>query len=329
MTEPLPAIPVIDIGAAPPVELVRRARPQAEALLAAARRQFTPALIRLGDWRAKQWLARAGNPYLPDMDTIAAALGQPGIHGLNLSYEWACTSGVAPAPDGGGMVLRRTLDWPAHGTGRYAVVARKTAPAGPWLDVTWPGFVGVFTALAPGRYAAAINQAPLRRRTGFMPADWLADRLKVGRSTALPPCHLLRWVFENCVSYTQAKSALTFTPICLPALFILAGARPGEGCIIERTEDGAAVTEAPACVANHWLTGRFGRGAPRGYDSFGRQAALSTCLYNPAAPLAWVVPPVANPFTRLAAVLDANTGLTVQGWERDGPVTQILHLPTA
>jgi hypothetical protein len=330
MTETaLPAIPVIDIGAAPPVELVRRARPQAEALLAAARRQFTGTLVALGDWRAKQWLARAGNPYRADMDAIAAALGQRGIHGLNLSYEWACTSGVAPAPDGGGMVLRRTLDWPAHGTGRYAVVARKTAPAGPWLDVTWPGFVGVFTALAPGRFAAAINQAPLRRRTGFLPVDWIADRIKVGRSTALPPCHLLRRVFETCITYKAAKAALTGTPICLPALFILAGARAGEGCIIERTEDAAAVTEAPACVANHWLTDRFGPGAPRGYDSFGRQAGLSTCLYNPADPLAWVVPPVANPFTRLAAVLDANAGLTVQGWERHGPVTQILRLPAA
>ncbi len=323
----LPAIPVIDIGAAPPVELVHRARPQAEALLAAARRQFTGALVELGDWRAKQWLARAGNPYLADMDAIAAALGRRGIHGLNLSYEWACTSGVAPAPDGGGMVLRRTLDWPFHGVGRNAVVARKTAPAGPWLDVTWPGFAGVFTALAPGRFAAAINQAPLRRRTGFMPADWLADRIKVGRSTALPPCHLLRRVFETCVTYKEAKAALTGTPICLPALFILAGAAPGEGCIIERTEDGAAVTEAPACVANHWLTDRFGRGAPRGIDSFGRQAGLAGCLYNPAAPLAWVVPPVANRYTRLAAVLDATAGLTVQGWERHGPVTQITHVP--
>jgi hypothetical protein len=330
MPEPtLPAIPVIDIGGAPPVELVRRARPQAEALLAAARSQFTGVLVALGDRRAKQWLARAGNPYVADMDAIAAELRQRGIHGLNLSYEWACTTGVAPAPDGGGMVLRRTLDWPFHGVGRNAVVARKTAAAGPWLDVTWPGFVGVFTGLAPGRFAAAINQAPLRRRTGFMPADWLADRIAVGRSTALPPCHLLRHVFETCATYKEAKAALAETPICLPALFSLAGAAPGEGCIIERTEDAAAVTEAPACVANHWLTNRFGRGAARGYDSFGRQAGLAACVYHPAAPLDWVVPPVANPYTRLAAVLDPDAGLAVQGWEKHGPVTQILRLPAA
>jgi hypothetical protein len=162
-----------------------------------------------------------------------------------------------------------------------------------------------------------------------MPADWLADRIAVGRSTALPPCHLLRSVFETCATYAAVKAALTETPICLPALFSLAGASAGEGCIIERTEDAAAVTEAPACVANHWLTDRFGRGAPRGFDSFGRQAGLAACAYDPVEPLAWVVPPVANPYTRLAAVLDPSAGLAVQGWEKHGPVTQILRLPAA
>ncbi len=323
MTESLPTIPVIDIGAGGPVELLRRARPQAEALIAAARRQFTPPLVALLDWRARGWLARAGNPYLAEMDAIAAALGRRGIHGLNLSYEWACTSALSPT--NGGMVLRRTLDWPFHGVGRHAVVARRDGPAGPWLDITWPGFVGVFTALAPGRFAAAINPAPLRRRIGLLAADWLADRIAVGRSTALPPCHLLRRVFESCATYDAARTALTDTPICLPALFILAGASASEGCIIERTEDRAVVTAAPACVANHWLTPTFGWGWPRGYDSHARQASLSACLDNPAAPLAWLTPPVANPYTRLAAVLDPATGrLAVQGWEKHGPVTQIL-----
>ncbi|MGE0118981.1 MAG: hypothetical protein AB7S71_07850 [Dongiaceae bacterium] len=328
MTAPLPSIPVIDIGAGGPVELLRRTRPQAEALIAAARRQFTPPLVALLDWRARGWLARAGNPYLAEMDAVAAALGRRGLHGLNLSYEWACTSGLSPAADGRGMVLRRTLDWPFHGVGRHAVVARRDAPVGPWFDITWPGFVGVFTALAPGRFAAAINQAPLRRRTGLLAADWLADRIAVGRSRALPPCHLLRRVFESCATYDAAKAALIDTPICLPALFILAGASASAGCIIERTEDRAAVTAAPACVANHWLTPTFGRGRPRGYDSHARQAGLSACIDNLADPLAWVAPPVANPYTRLAAVLDPAAGrLTVQGWEKHGPVTRILHLP--
>jgi hypothetical protein len=323
---PLPEIPVIDIGAGGPLELVRRARPQALALLEAAHRQFTAPLVRAADWRGRRWLARAGNPHLAEIDAIARALGRPGAHGLNLSYEWACTSGVA-ADAGGHTVLRRTLDWPFHGLGRNTVVARRDGPAGPWLDITWPGFVGVFTALAPGRFAAAINQAPLRRRTGLMPADWLIDRFNVGRSTDLPPCHLLREVFETCRDYAEAKNLLTTAPLCLPALFILAGSRPGEGCIIERTEDLAATVNAPAAIANDWLTPVFPRGTPRGFDSPTRQCLLAACQAEGCADLEWLQPPVANPYTRVAAVMDPGRGrLTLQGWERSGPATHILHL---
>jgi hypothetical protein len=323
---PLPVIPVIDIGAGGPLELVRRARPQALALMEAAHRQFTGPLVRAADWRGRRWLVRAGNPHLAEIDAIARELGRPGAHGLNLSYEWACTAGVA-SDAAGNTVLRRTLDWPFHGLGRNTVVARRHGVAGPWLDITWPGFVGVFTALAPGRFAAAINQAPLRRRTGLMAADWLIDRVRVGRSTDLPPCHLLREVFETCRDYAEARNLLTTSPICLPALFILAGAKPGEGCIIERTEGAAAIVDAPASIANDWLTPAFGRGTPRGYDSPTRQCLLAACQAGPCDELEWLQPPIANPFTRLAAVLEPAAGrLTLQGWERSGPATQILHL---
>ena len=323
---PLPEIPVFDIGAGGPLELVRQARPQAEALADAARNQFTAALVRAADWRGRRWLARAGNPYLAEIDAIARALGRPGTHGLNLSYEWACTSGVGP-DDSGASVLRRALDWPFHGLGRNTVVARRHSIAGPWLDITWPGFVGVYTALAPGRFAAAINQAPLRRRTGLLAADWLIDRVTVGRSTDLPPCHLLREVFETCRDYAEAKNLLTTSPICVPALYILAGARPGEGCIIERTEDLAAAVNAPAAIANGWITPAFGRGTARGYDSPTRQCLMAACQAEGCADLEWLQPPIVNPYTRLAAVMEPASGrLTLQGWERSGPATRILHL---
>ena len=64
-----------------------------------------------------------------------------------------------------GPVLRRTLDWPFPGLGRLVEVARQRGAAGDFLSVTWPGFAGLLTAVAPGRFAASINQAPMRRRT--------------------------------------------------------------------------------------------------------------------------------------------------------------------
>jgi len=45
------------------------------------------------------------------------------------------------------------------------------------------------------------------------------------------------------------------------------------------------------------------------------------------APFDWLTPPILNPDTRLAAVLDASSGqVTVQGFESDGPATRPLSI---
>ena len=58
---------------------------------------------------------------------------------VNASYEWGCTTriDVEPAP-----ILRRTLDWPFTGLGRYVEVALQDGGAGPYASLTWPGAVG-------------------------------------------------------------------------------------------------------------------------------------------------------------------------------------------
>src|SRR5262249_60146289 len=75
-------------------------------------------------------------------------------------------AGPSPACDEGGVPwLARTLDWPFPGLGRYLEVARMRGPAGDFDNIAWPGYVGTLTATAPGRFAASLNQAPMRRRT--------------------------------------------------------------------------------------------------------------------------------------------------------------------
>jgi hypothetical protein len=326
---PLPEIPVHDIGTAGAAELVRRARPEAGALLVAGRRQFTRVGMAIADRQGRRWLARSANPYAAEIDAIAAELGIRGAHALNLSYEWGCTSGVGPDPASAGVRLLRSLDWPFDGLGCHLVVARHESPPGAWLNVTWPGLVGVYTGLAPGRFGAAINQPPLRRRVGLLPADWLIDRIGVWRSRALPPSHLLRRVFETCATYAEARAALVATPICLPAFFSLSGMGAGQGCIIERTESSSEVHEAPAAIANDWLSSRFGRGCARGSDNAARRALMHAHLADDGH-LDWVVPPIANSYTRLVLAANAATGtLVLQGWEADGPVTRVLRLTGA
>ena len=321
----LPEIPLIDIGTAGPSALLNAAPARAEALLASAARTYTRPLVRFGDEVSRRWLVRHGNPYLPDIAAVAAAVAAPGAYFLNTSYEWGCTGGVTVAPGGGGRLVR-VLDWPFDGLGSNLVTARQSGPAGDWINLTWPGFVGCIQGLAPGRFAAAVNQGPMPRTSPLLPLDWAIGRARVWRNGGLPPAHLLRRVFETCADYRAAKIALCATPLALPAIFLLAGAGARQGCVIERLEDRAKVFEQPAAAANHWQTPGW-RGRPRGNDSRGRQRILAARLAGAGPDLAWLAPPVLNETTRLALVAEPASGrLTARGFEAHGPVTATLRL---
>jgi hypothetical protein len=108
---------------------------------------------------SERWLARS--PYVAEITAIAGALDFSGVWLLNVSMQWGCTS-RASAHDGVPWLLR-TLDWPFHGLGHHTELAHMSGAAGGFISVTWPGYVGVLTALAPGRFAAALNQAPMMR----------------------------------------------------------------------------------------------------------------------------------------------------------------------
>ena len=319
-----PAIPVIDLSGASPEALAERHGDDARALVAAAKRMLPGPLLPLLDGLSRRWAMRSANPYRGEVARLAAHLGA-GAWFMNFCFEWGCTTGVARDPRGPGMRMLRTLDWPFHGVGRHVLVARQQGPAGAFLNVTWPGFVGVITAVAPGRFAVAINQAPLVRQ-GYLPLalDWLFNRVRVFSSRHLPPAHLARQVMESCRTYDEAKEVLESTPLALPAFFTLAGTAPGEGCVIERTEREAWTHPAPAAVANHWLT-RGLKGRPRGIDSRRRHRLMNGLSRLPSPAFDWMIEPVRNKDTRLGVVANPATGhILVQGWEADGAATAVL-----
>ncbi|HEY3149092.1 MAG TPA: carcinine hydrolase/isopenicillin-N N-acyltransferase family protein [Dongiaceae bacterium] len=322
----LPEIPLIDCDEGGAERLFDQTAAGARRLAAIARRSYSAPVVAFLDWRSRTWAERNDSPYIPEIAHIAERLPGAGVHALNLSYEWACTS-AAVAP-----LMMRALDWRLDGMGREVVVARHRSPAGSWLNVTWPGFVGVLTALAPGRFAAALNQAPLRRRTYVFPVDWLIDRMKVDGTRAMPPTHVLRLAFETCGTFDEAVEVLRDTPIAMPCLFALSGA-DGNACVIERQEESAFVFDGNEVMANHWLNSQWGRGRARGIDSEGRWRALraSAAQSDMSQGFGWLRPPVLNRLTRLAAVMNAATGaLSVVGLEGKGttamPVTQTLRV---
>jgi hypothetical protein len=327
MTIHLAAIPVIDAPDGP-LQLARLQAAKLKQLLKVTHETLHPRLLRWGDRYSEQWLRKSSSPYNGEITEIAALLGEPGGYALNLNFEWGCTA-ACRARQGEAPGLYRTLDWPFR-LGAEVVVARHRTDAGHYYNVTWPGYVGVLTAIAPQRFAAAVNQAPMiYALDGFgltLPVDWVVNRWRVRRQTAVPPAHLLRTVFDTCTSYAEAKRVLASTPICIPVLFTLAGAKPGESCIIERRERDAFVHEGSGAVANHWINPHF-NGRARPIRSHDRRAKLTELLASLEGDLDWLVSPVLNAHTRLAVELNAGLEtLLVQGWHGPEPRTEVLRL---
>ncbi len=324
----LPAIPHIDASSGGVAALIAGAPERFAAVLDAGRKHYGARALAYGNGISRRWLERNANPYLEEIDALAALAKEPGVHLLNLSYEWTCTTAAGADPSGNGARMLRTLDWPLDGLGRNVLVARMAGPAGAYENVTWPGFSGIATAMAPRRFAAAINQPPMRMWTSSCWFDWAINRWHLWRRRALPPVHLLRRVFDHCRDFAEARRTLMNEPIAMPAFFTLVGTEPDQGCVIERTEDGAIERPAPVSVANHWMAtdvpGRY-----RGYDSPGRFALMEAERDGAgvAAPFDWIKPPILNPTTRLAVLANPATGrLAVQGWEAESPATAVFEL---
>jgi hypothetical protein len=334
MISAMPAVPVTDVRDGGPLrhaqECARRARALRDDCLAFFPRAATPFVPTL-DGVARRWLTRSRSPYVPEIAQIAASLGFPGVWFLNGSYIWGCTS--LACEEAGSAWLARTLDWPFAGLGRHVEVAQMQGPAGEFFSVTWPGYAGALTAMAPGRFSACLNQAPLRRRTRhpwLRLFDFVANALNTWTIHHIPPDQLLRQAFETCENYAEARRMLETEPVARPVIYTLAGCAPGERCVIERTEEAFVTHENDTCAANDWVVSRpdweariiashlFTSSAEEAMQrSRARRDALAGFEGSVSeAGFDWVTPPVLNPYTRIAAVMCAARGiLRVAGYE--------------
>jgi hypothetical protein len=332
----LVSIPVVDVREGGPVRHAVDACARARSLrddcvtwLPRGARMLLPAM----DALTRRWLQRSHSPYVMDLEAIAVALGFPGIWFLNGTYQWGCTA-VARDEDGVPW-LARTLDWPFPGLGRHIEIARMRGPAGEFVNVTWPGYAGALTALAPGRFAAAINQAPLWRRTRkpwLRPYDLAVNALRTWPIRFRPPDHLLREVFETCRHFGEAKRRLETVPVARPVIFTLIGCERGERCVIERTEEGFASRTEDTSAANDWLQSttpwearvcatlllKSSREEATAHSRARREALSSWPQPFAGSDFAWVTPPVLNPFTRIAVEMCAANGtLRAVGYESE------------
>lgn len=350
MNGALRAIEIVDVRDGGPERHAREGNHRARALrqdcLAWAPFRLLMPLMPLLDRLARYWFRRSCSPYVGEIEAIAAVLGFPGTWFLNGSYQWGCTA--VAREESGVPWLARTLDWPLPGMGRHVDVAHMRGLSGDFFCVTWPGYVGVLTAMAPGRFAAAVNQAPLRRRSHWIAlrfVDVMVNAVNTWRHIRyIPPDQLLRQVFETCGNFAAAKVQLETIPVARPVIFTLAGCAPCERCVIERTEDRFETRHDQTSAANDWRIGDA-----RYEARLGARLALTASYAEAAAnsrrrsealagwegmfahdSFAWVIPPVLNRYTRIAVEMCPAKGvLRVMGYEapRGTPVAQPATLP--
>jgi hypothetical protein len=349
----LSPIPIVDVRDRGPVRHAAEGRARARALrdecvdwLPRVVAGLLPAI----DSVTRRWLQRSRSPYAAEVHAIAAELGFPGIWFLNGCYQWGCTA--LACEQGGAPWLVRTLDWPFPGLGRHLEVAQMRGVAGDFANVTWPGYVGILTASAPGRFAACINQAPMRRRTRrpwLRPYDIALNARQTWGIRSIPPDHLLREVFETCKTFGDAKHRLEMTPIARPVIYTLVGCHHGERCVIERTQDRFASRDHDTGAANDWLRSR-----PHWEARVGPEA-LFTRTFDEAAQnsrtrrdhleawpgsfvgeFGWVSPPVLNSQTRLAVEMCPAIGVLraigyeqIESQELPKPATLICEVAAA
>jgi len=315
-------IPMVDVRDGGPVAYARARTAAATELRDACvpLPMWSHGVLKPIDKIAADYLRRSGSPYRKELERVVDILGFPGAMTLNMSYLFACTAATEPDVSGAPSI-RRSLDWPFHGLGKCVEIARQAGPAGEFYNVTWPGAVGVLTAMAPGRFCASINQAPMQRRTastlGF--AYDFAVNLKnaLAREGDWPPDHLLRYVFEHAPDFASAVEILSREPLARPALFAIAGAEPGETALIERTERDARIYRGAVVVANDWQEPHAGWQARMNRENnVARIAKMREC--GPSDQLFdWVQFPVLNRLTRLVVEMSAigEGRLAARGYE--------------
>jgi hypothetical protein len=330
MSISLPPMPLIDVpaGEEPALHGMRMEPRRLKTLLDAGYKFYTPAGVRIAEHLTRRWARRLTTPYADVVERTADLAGRPGLFLMNHSYEWGCTTGVGDDSDLGGVTLLRTLDWPLDGLGDSSIVLNCTGKAGRYWSVTWPGYVGVLTACAPGRFAGVINQPPARPTGLGRPGDWLVTRVRMSRRHAIPPTHLLRQAFDQCATFDAAVDMISHTPICIPAIFTLAGTQPGEAVVLERTETGCYRLPRPI-AANHWVETPE-RGRPRNATSHDRRAQMITLIDQNQSydwSFDWLTAPILRHDTRLAVMANPRTGrMSALGLERHGRATAALNL---
>lgn len=282
-------------------------------MLENCRTQYGTRLLKIADNFAFKWMSKAELlGYEQELLDIAEEINGAGKYILNLSYEFACTAGVMNEYNGK-PALYRAFDWPIDNIGDKLMILKRGGKKGHYWDITFPGMVGVVHAMAPRRFAIAINRAPIpvTFKLPFWqgltkPLDKWVQRIKTYRTGATPAPILLRKVFEECANFDEAVKMLQETKLSAPTIFTICGTEQGQALVIERDRDRAFTRHGDdAVTANHWQEAQLGKAHARPIASKARLSSMKDITQKniPQHNFNWLSAPILNDMTRMACEL--------------------------
>lgn len=181
-----------------------------------------------------------------EIDAIAkiAQLDPSDLMLMNVYYDvikhvFGCTAFAVDGPHG--PIHARNLDWltRSNALARHSIVVRYLHGTVPLFDsVTWPGFIGTLSGVAPSRFSVTLNAVLSNDAPGH----------------AEPVSLVLRNLLTT-ASYAEAVATLTACPLSCDCLLLMVGTKNGERCVIERTPTRSAVRHAdthPIVVTNDY-----------------------------------------------------------------------------
>lgn len=144
-----------------------------------------------------------------------------------IKHLMGCTAFSVDGPEG--PLHARNLDWPSP----HALLERHTTvfdffrggPQPLYRTVGWPGMVGCFSGVAPGRFAVTLNAVSSGDPAGF----------------GMPVTLRLRHALETADSFARAVEELRTVALPCDCLLLVTGVRRGEMAVIERTPTRAEV----------------------------------------------------------------------------------------
>ncbi|HEY2510713.1 MAG TPA: C45 family peptidase [Polyangiaceae bacterium] len=162
-----------------------------------------------------------------DEDEVALANLYYDAMKLVLAGGIGCTAFAVDTP--AGPLHARNLDWTtADGllASETLLVNFRRGPGEPvYRTVGWPGFIGCFSGVAPGRFAVTLNAV-------------LSDDPP---ELATPITFLLRSTLERATNFESAVSVLRDTPVASDSLLLVTGTAAGQMAVVERAPRRAAV----------------------------------------------------------------------------------------